>query len=46
MILVSDVLEHIRRTNNYSPLNLANIKIEKLKFVQNTAPDNRKTKGF
>ena len=33
MFLVSDVLEHIGRI--YSPLNLASMKIKKLKFVQN-----------
>ena len=42
MALVLDVLKHIGR--NYSPLNLANMKIYKLKFVQNTAPDNKR--GF
>ena len=35
MVLVSDILEHIGRI--YSPLNLANMKIQKLKFVRNTA---------
>ena len=37
--LVSDVLAHTGRI--YSPLNLENIKIQKLKFVLNTAPDNQ-----
>ena len=38
MALVSDVLqEHIGRI--YSPLNLANMKMQKLKFVLNTASD-------
>ena len=46
MALVSDVLEHIGRI--YSPFNLANMKIQKLKFVRNTAPDLglRITQGF
>ena len=37
--LVSDVLYHIGWIN--SPLNLANMKIQKLKFVRNTAQDAR-----
>ena len=41
MVLVSDILDHIVRI--YSPLNLASMKIQKLKFVRNTAWI---TKGF
>ena len=44
MVLVSDVLDHIVRI--YSPLNLANMKIQKLKFVRNTAPDNQRVLNF
>ena len=44
MVLVSDVLDHIVRI--YSPLNLANMKIQKLKFVRNTAPDNQRFLNF
>ena len=44
MFLVLDVLEHIGRI--YSPLNLANMQIQKLKFVGNTAPDNQKVLNF
>ena len=44
MVLVSDVLKHIVRI--YSPLNLANIKIKKIKFVRNTAPDNQRVLNF
>ena len=40
MVLVSDVLDLIVLI--YSPLNLANIKIQILKFVRNTAPDNQR----
>ena len=45
-VLVSDVLDHIGRI--YSPLNLANIKIKKFKFVRNTcsAPDNQRVLIF
>ena len=34
------LLDHIRRT--YIPLNLANMEIQKLKCVRNTAPDNKR----
>ena len=34
MVLVSDLLDYIGRI--YSPLNLANMKIQKTKFVRNT----------
>ena len=44
MALVSDVLEHIGRI--YSPLNLANMKIQRLKFVWHTAPDNQRVLNF
>ena len=44
MALVSEVLEHIGRI--YSPLNLANMKIQKFKFVRNTAPDNQRVLNF
>ena len=44
MVLVSDVLEHIGWIN--SPLSLANKKIQKLKFVRNTAPDNQSVLNF
>ena len=44
MVLVSEVLEHIGRI--YSPLNLANMKSQKLKFVRNTAPDNQRVLNF
>ena len=44
MVLILDVLEHIGRI--YSPLNLANMQIQKLKFVGNTAPDNQKVLNF
>ena len=40
MVLGSDVLEHIGRI--HSPLNLANMKILKLTFFQNTTPDNQR----
>ena len=41
MVLVSEVIEHIGMIGRiYSPLNLANMKSKKLKFVRNTAPDN------
>ena len=36
--------EHIEQF--YSPLNLANMKTQKLKFVQNTAPDNQRVLNF
>ena len=39
VVLVSDFLDHIGWI--YSPLNLANIKIQKLKSVRNTTPDNQ-----
>ena len=39
MALVSEVLQQIGRI--YSPLNMANMKSQKLKFVRNTAPDNQ-----
>ena len=35
MVLVLDLLDYIRRI--YSPFNLANMKIQKTKFVRNTA---------
>ena len=38
--IVSEVLEHIGRI--YSPLNLANMKMKKLPFFQNNAPDNQR----
>ena len=44
MALVSEVLEHIGRI--YSPLNLANVKSQKLKFVRNTTPDNQRVLNF
>ena len=44
MVLVSEVLERIGRI--YSPLNLANMKSQKLKFVRNTAPDNQRVLNF
>ena len=44
MVLVSEVLEHFGWI--YSPLNLANIKTQKFKFVQNTAPDNHRVLNF
>ena len=44
MVLVSDVLDHIGRI--YSPLNLANMKNSKLKFVQNNAPDKQRVLNF
>ena len=44
MLLVSDVLDQIGRIN--SPLNLANMKIQKLKFVRNTATDNQRVLNF
>ena len=44
MVLVSDILDHIGRI--YSPLNLANMKIQKLNIVQNTAPDNQRFFNF
>ena len=44
MFLVSEVLEHIGRI--HSPLNLANMKGRKLKFVWNTAPDNQRVLNF
>ena len=44
MSVVSDVLKHIGRI--YSPFNLANIQIKKVKFVWNTAPDNRRVWNF
>ena len=44
MVLVLDVLDHIGRI--YSPLNLANIKIQKLKFFRNTARDNQRVLNF
>ena len=40
MALVLDVLKHNGRI--YSPLNLGNMKIKKLKLVGNTAPDNQR----
>ena len=42
MVLVSDLLDYTGRI--YSPLNLANMKIRKTKFVRNTG--NRIKKGF
>ena len=36
---VSDVLDHLGQI--YSPLNLANMYIQKLEFVRNNAPDNQ-----
>ena len=44
MALVLEVLEHIGRI--YSPLNLASMKIQKHKFVWNTAPDNQRVLNF
>ena len=44
MVLVSDAFEHIGLI--YSPLNLANMKIQKLKLVWNTAPDNQQVLNF
>ena len=44
MVLVSEVLEHIGRI--YSPLNLANMKSQKLKIVRNTALDNQRVLNF
>ena len=47
MVLVSEVLAHIGRIN--SPLNLANTKSQKLKFLRNTgntAPDNERVLNF
>ena len=44
MILVSDVLDHIGRI--YSTLNLANMNIQKQKFVQNTALGNQRVLNF
>ena len=44
MVLVSDALDHIGRI--YSALNLANMKIQKLKFVGNTAPDSQRVLNF
>ena len=44
MVLVSDVLEHNGRI--YSPLKLANMKIQKLTFFRNTAPNNRMVLNF
>ena len=38
MVFVSEAIEYIGRI--YSPLNSANMKSQKLKFVWNTAPDN------
>ena len=39
MVLISDILDLIGEM--YSPLNLGNMKIQILKFVRNTAPDNQ-----
>ena len=44
MVLVSDGLDNIGRI--YSPLNLGNSKIQKLKFAQNTAPDKQTQRVF
>ena len=44
MVYVSDIRDHIGRI--YSPLNLSNIKIKNLKFVQNTAQDNQRVLIF
>ena len=44
MVLVWDVLDHIALI--YSPLNLASMKNQKLKFVRNTAPDNQRVLNF
>ena len=44
MALVLDVLKHNGRI--YSPLNLGNMKIKKLKLVGNTAPDNQRVLNF
>ena len=44
MVLVLDVFDHIVRI--YSPLNLANMKFQKLKFVWNTAPNNQRVLNF
>ena len=44
MALISDIFECIGQI--YSPLNLANMKIQKLKFVWNTAPDNCRVLNF
>ena len=39
VVLVSDVVNHIGQI--YSPLNLENMKIQKHKFVRNTAPGSK-----
>ena len=44
MVLVSEIVKHIGRI--YSPLNLANMKSQKLKFIRNTAPRADNAKGF
>ena len=44
MVLISDILDHTGQI--YSPLNLENMKIDKLKFVRNTAPDNKRVLNF
>ena len=41
MILVLDVLDHTGSGRIYSPLKLAIMKIQKLKFVRYTATDNQ-----
>ena len=45
MVLVSD-LDHIGRINSTLNTSLANIKMKKLKFVWNTAPDNQRDLNF
>ena len=40
MVLISDVLDHIGVERIYSSLNLANMKIKKIKLVRNSAQDN------
>ena len=42
MVLVVDRDVHKRIVRIYSSLNLANMKIQKLNFVRNTAPDNQR----
>ena len=44
MAFISEVLEHIERI--YNPLNLANMKSQKLKCVRNTAPENQRVLNF
>ena len=43
-VLVSDVLDHIRRI--YSPLNLADMKLQKFRYVRNTASDDQRIFNF